>query len=84
MRITVALDDDVAAMIGSLRVRRRCGLKQLINDALRQGLGEIASPVPPVPRASYLTPSHSAGRRLLPSLDNVAEVLAIVEREDYP
>jgi len=81
MRTTLTLDDDVAAMVE--RARRQSGkrMKQIVNDALRRGLAPATSPQ--APRTPYRTPSTSAGRCLLPSLDDVAEVLAVTEGENF-
>jgi hypothetical protein len=81
MRITVALDDDVAAMIEALRKRSGARRKQVVNEALRRGLAQMAAPDPP--RTPYRTPARSLGRCLAGSLDNIAEVLAAIEGEDY-
>ena len=48
----------------------RLGLRQLLSGSTR-------------PKQKYRTPSSSLGRCFLPSLDNVAEILATAEGEDY-
>ena len=73
MRTTLTLDDDVAAMIERLRKRSGASKSQIVNDALRRGLAQIASPERK--GATYQTPSTSLGRCLQPSLDNTDEVL---------
>lgn len=81
MRTTLTLDDDVAAMVQ--RVRERLGMrtKEIVNEALRRGLLQMASPAPP--GAPYRTASTSLGRCLIASLDDVAEVLAVSEGESF-
>ena len=37
MRITLTLDDDVAAMIERIRRAREASLKDIVNEALRRG-----------------------------------------------
>jgi hypothetical protein len=81
MRTTLTLDDDVAAMIERLRKCSGGRAKQIVNEALRRGLVQMASPKPA--RRSYRTPSTSLGRCLLGSLDDIAEVLAVAEGESF-
>jgi len=78
MRTTVTLDKDVAIALQQLRKTRRASLKQLVNDALRQGLRQMASVRPP-PRRRFRTRAVSLGRCLVGNVDNVAQVLAVVE-----
>jgi hypothetical protein len=82
MRTTLTLDDDVAAEIETIRLRRRVGLKQIINDALRRGLADMNRQPKPAGKA-FVTRSFDTGEARLPSLDNVAEVLAVAEGEDF-
>ncbi len=81
MRTTLTLEPDVATQLERLRRSRKTTLKALVNEALRAGLQQLAAP--PVRRKPYRTPGVSVGRCLIGSLDNVAEVLAIAEGEDY-
>jgi hypothetical protein len=81
MRTTLTLDKDVAAVIERLRKSRRQSLKAIVNDALRQGLKELANP--PRKGRPFRTSSVNLGRCRLASLDNVAEVLAVAESESY-
>jgi hypothetical protein len=81
MRTTLTLDDDVAALLSRERARSKKPLKEVVNEALRIGLTRAAGPKR---RAeAYRTEETSLGRCLLPSLDNVAQVLAIAEGEDH-
>ena len=41
MRTTLTLDDDVAAMLERLRKAREQSRKELVNEALRQGLKQM-------------------------------------------
>jgi hypothetical protein len=81
MRTTLSLDDDVAALLNRVRERHSMSLKQAVNEALRQGLQQMAAP--PLRREPYRTPSVDVGRCLVPSIDDVAEVLALSEGEAY-
>jgi hypothetical protein len=79
MRTTLTIDDDVAAELEQLRRSRDASLKELINEALRRGLRDIA--VPSKQRKPFRTRTFNGGRLLVASIDNVAELLAEVEGE---
>lgn len=81
MRTTLSLDDDVAAMLERLRKARRATFKDLVNQALREGLKHLTSP--PRRRKSFRTESVDLGRCLLANVDDVAGVLAVAEGEWY-
>jgi hypothetical protein len=81
MRTTLTIDDDVAATLERLRRRRDASLKDVINEALRRGLRDMAAP--PKQRKPFRTQSVDLGTPRLPNIDNVAEVLAIIEGESY-
>lgn len=79
MRTTLSLDEDVAALLARVQKARKVSLKQVVNEALRQGLRQMSSPT--APRQPYHTPEVSLGRCLVGSIDDVAEVLAVAEGE---
>lgn len=79
MRTTLTLDDDVAARLERLRARRRVPLKQIVNDALREGLARLEDPQP---RKRFRTRVRSLGRPFVGNLDNVEEVLDVVETHE--
>ena len=81
MRTTLTIDDDVAATLERLRRGRDASLKDVINEALRRGLRDMAGP--PKQRKPFRTRSVDLGTPRLPNIDNVAEVLAIIEGEAY-
>ena len=81
MRTTLTIDDDVAAMLEQLRKKRGTGLKDLVNEALRRGLRELE--MRPKLRTPYRTRSVDLGRVRIASIDNIGEVLAIAEGEDF-
>jgi hypothetical protein len=81
MRTTLTLDDDVAVQIEALRRKRRVSLKAVVNETLRRGLAEAESPKRQ--RTTFRTPTFDAGAPLMPSLDNVAEALAVAEGERF-
>ncbi len=81
MRTTLTLDSDVAVQLNRLLKDRNTTLKQLVNDALRLGLQTLAG-APPRRRRTY-TRSVDLGACLVESIDDVAELLALGEGEDY-
>lgn len=81
MRTTLTLDDDVAAKLEQLRKSRRVSLRDLVNEALRRGLGDLAGRQKT--RRSFQTRSVSLGRCLIGNVDNVSEALAVAEGESF-
>jgi hypothetical protein len=81
MRTTLTIDDDVAAMLEQTRRKRATSFKDIVNEALRRGLREMAAR--PKPRSPFRTQSVDLGRVRIPSIDNVAEALAIAEGESF-
>ena len=82
MRTTLTLDKDVAAALERLRKQRPASFKQLVNDALRLGVQQMSAPAPRSGRA-FRTRPLSLGRCLGGNVDNVAEALALAERESF-
>ena len=80
MRMTLTIDEDVAAQIERLRRKRNASLKQVVNDTLRNGLR--AQEAPPKPRKPFRMKTFDGGETLIP-IDNVAETIALLEGEDY-
>jgi hypothetical protein len=81
MRTTLTIDDDVAVVLERLRKRRDASLKDLINEALRRGLREMAQR--PKTRKPSRTRSVNLGPSKIGSLDKISEVLALVDGDDY-
>ena len=80
MRTTLTLDDDVATRLERLRAQGG-GMKQLVNDVLRIGLDQLERR--PTPHASpFRTETFRLGAKVT-HLDDVAEVLAVSETEDW-
>jgi len=75
MRTTLTLDDDVAAAIEQLRRARDASLKDIVNDALRKGLGDLNAH--PKQREPSQTQVVDLGRMRLPSIDNIRSVRAV-------
>ena len=78
MRTTITLDSDVASRLERLRAGRP--FKELVNDALRRGLDALEEGVHQVD-AYRLSPVIGEPRRS--DLDNVAELLAETDGDDY-
>ncbi len=81
MRTTLTIEDDVAAELERLRRARDASFKDLVNEALRRGLQDMTAPAKK--RKPFRTRSMDLGRLLIGSIDNIGEVLAIAEGEDY-
>lgn len=77
MRTTLTIDDDVAARLK--RLSRGRSFKELTNQALRLGLHAMESDQLEAP---YATEPANGKPRIL-NLDNVAEVIAESERDDW-
>jgi len=77
MRTTLSLDDDVAMLLEQVRKARDTTFKQVVNDALREGLARLSSPVE---TQAFHTEAVDLGRSYFPNLDNVWEVLDEAER----
>lgn len=81
MRTTLTLDEDVAVLLKRVLVRRKSGLKAVVNQVLRDGLPRLLEP--PRPSTPYRTPGVDLGRCLVGNVDDVAEVLAVAEGEAF-
>ena len=81
MRTTLTIDDDVAVELARLRRQRDVGFKEIINDALRRGLRDMAAA--PKRKKPFRTQPFDPGRVLIDNLDNIAEVLALIEGETF-
>jgi hypothetical protein len=80
MRTTLTLDDDVAIELERLKVQLHTSFKEVVNNILRAGLRTTKS----IPNTTEKrTRPVSLGTLRLTNVDNVAEVLAILEGEDY-
>lgn len=82
VRTTLTLDDDVAVALERLRRRRREPLKQVVNAVLRAGLSALDARAT-APRKPFRTQPMSLGPPRLKNLDNISDVLAFAEGEDF-
>jgi hypothetical protein len=81
MRTTLTIDDDVAAILQRRRRAEDKSLKELVNEALRRGLGDVGAPVKP--RKPFRTRTFDSGRSLIGDIVSVSGAIAIVEGEDH-
>jgi hypothetical protein len=81
IRTTLTLDDDVAALLARAQQVRKASRKVVVNDGLRRGRKQVLAPPPP--RRLFETKTVELGRCLAGRLDDVAEVLAMAEGEDF-
>ncbi|HOB98349.1 MAG TPA: DUF2191 domain-containing protein [Verrucomicrobiota bacterium] len=80
MRTTLTLDPDVAAKVRRGASQLGKPLKEVINAALRLGLDQVLKPPAAKP---FRTQPRPLGLRRGLSYDNIAELLARAESEDY-
>ena len=81
MRITINLEDDVAASLKLLGKVRRLKFKALVNLVLREGIRSMMGPVKR--RKTFQTRSVDLGPCRTANVDNVGEVLAIADSESF-
>jgi hypothetical protein len=81
MRTTLTLDPDVAVLVERARESTKSSLKEVVNQALRKGLGKGDDPRSA--QVLYVTRAASLGECLLPDLDDVAGALAAAEGEEF-
>jgi hypothetical protein len=79
VRTTITLDDDVAVELERRQKSRDASFKDVVNDTLRAGLRADERPKQ---RKPFRTPTVSM-RPLISNFDNIAEVLAYAEGEDF-
>lgn len=81
MRTTITLEKDVAVALERLRKSRDAGFKEIVNEALREGLKQLTAP--PKRRARHRTRAVALGSCKVGRLDNIADVLAVAEGESF-
>jgi hypothetical protein len=79
VRTTLSLDDDVIQKAKKAAAKSGQPFRQVVNAALRVGLGVLALPGEATP---YKTKPHKMGLRTGRNLDNVQDLLAQIEGED--
>lgn len=81
MRTTLTIEPDVAAEIEQRRRDNGTSLKGEINELLRLGLGQARETQPK--RGRYRVEPMDLGKCYFDNLDDIHDVLAQVEGEDY-
>ena len=80
MRTTLTLDDDVIDKAKAVAAKRHLSFRAVVNAALRIGLEEVEKPAT---QRSYQTEPHAMGLRTGYNLNNIQELLAQAEGEDF-
>ena len=78
MRTTLTIDADLATAIQERARRTGATWKEVVNDAIRNGL-HAQPPEPP----RYVTPVYDPGPPLLVGVYGVHDLLAIAEGDSY-
>jgi hypothetical protein len=73
MRTTLTIDDDNAARLERLQRERKLSLKEVVNEAIRLGLNEMAQP--PKRRQPFRTRAVDLGPLLFPTVKEALRVL---------
>jgi len=80
MRTTLSIDDDVLEKARAVAAKVGWPFRKVVNEALRAGLNQVERPATQRP---YKTDPHAMGLRSGRNLDNIQELLAQVEGEDF-
>lgn len=80
MRTTLTLEPDVVDLLEQARRKRRTTFKQLVNDALREGLRHQNQPPP---AKKFETQSVSVGEILI-DISSIGRVLAELDELEGP
>jgi hypothetical protein len=80
MRTTLTIDDDNAVRLERLRKERDVGLKDIVNDVIRQGLN--AAEAPPKKREPFRTRTVDLGEPLFKNAAELKELIAQLDEEE--
>ena len=80
MRTTINIDDDVLDRARKLASEQSTPFRVVVNEALRAGLDQVEAPAK---RRRYQTESRPMGVKRGYNLDNIQELLAQTEGEDF-
>ena len=81
MRISITIEDDVAAALKRLGKTRHLKFQALVNLVLRESIKAMMAPLKR--RRIFQTRSVDLGPCRTDNVDNVGEALAIAERESF-
>ncbi len=79
MKTTVTLDSDVVAMLKDYQEEKQLSFKEAVNSSLRTGLSQSLIKEP---RKRFVQKTFKTGKAKI-NPDNISEVLAITEGENY-
>ena len=80
MRTTLTIDDDVLDRARTVAERLHTPFRSVVHEALRLGLKTVETPAR---QQKYRTQPRNLGLRSGRNLDNIQELLAQVEGEDF-
>lgn len=80
MRTTLSVDDDVMERARAIAAKLSKPFKTIVNDALRAGLDLVEQPAK---KRRYKTKPRKMGLRQGRNLDNIQELLAQIDGEDF-
>ena len=80
MRTTITIDDDVLDRARKVANRLHTSFRSVVNEALRTGIERVEKPAK---RHRYRTTPHAMGLRRGYNLNNIQELLAQTEGEDF-
>ena len=80
MRTTLSIDDDVMERARAVAAKLSIPFRAVVNEALRAGLEHVEQPAKQRP---YKTEPHAMGLRSGRNIDNIQELLAQIEGEDF-
>jgi predicted transcriptional regulator len=80
MRTTLSIDDDLIDRAKELAAKLGKPFRAIVNEALRAGLDRVEQPAK---QQDYRTEPHAMGLRAGRNLDNIQELLAQIEGEDF-
>lgn len=83
MRTTVTLDDDLAVMLENVRVSAGMSFKEALNEVVRLGINAKRGVAQTTEAELKQTTTFHLGKPTVSNMDNIAEVLAIAESDDY-
>ncbi len=82
-RTTLTLDDDIAAMLEQVQARKHVPFRQVVNEALRDGLTRRLDESESQSAQRNEFEATSLGGCLIGNIDNIQEVIAITESETF-
>jgi len=80
MRTTLSIDDDVIERARAVAAKLNKPFKTIVNEALRAGLDLVEQPAK---QRRYKTKPHKMGLKHGRNFDNIQQLLAQIEGEDF-